>query len=615
MKNQLSDSILDDRKNYVFLILACLVVYANSLGGDFVFDDTAQIVTNTSLHSWQNLIDAFTTDVWAFERGKDTGNIPPPYYRPIFTIYLTVGYQLFGLWQQGWHLLNLAIHAGATVLTYRLFLNLSDDNKRLSFIAALLFALIPVHVESISWISGIPDPLAALFYIPAMIFYIRWRKENDKKYLIYAVGFFFLALLCKETPIVLPLVLFFWEILLNRKAETPVKFPLAVKRVLIFLVPIVAYLIMRFAVLGKVSWKHPFITQTPTEYIFATIPYVAVSYLKNLLFPFNLSLIYNTRFVEGFSDLLLWIPLLILAGLFILIYFFRTKISPLMWMALVLLFVPLLPVLNLQVFHYEYIVQDRYLYLPSIGFVLLIGCLLEQLWTSEKKALQQTAAAIAILLCIGYAVSTFLQNRVWQSAVTLWTRAVEVKPHSWSSHYNLALGLDEKEEHQAAVEQLNKALEYKSFSRRDDLIYNNRGLALQALGKKEEAEKDYLKALAFNPNSFEARVNLGAVLFDKKQYAEAEEQFKKALELKPANASANYNYARTIAKLGRHKEAIGFYEKLLAVETGDADLMYNAAVSYKASGEREKALNLLNEALRFAKDEALQKQIGDELEK
>ena len=98
MENISSDSLFDNKRSYVFLILACLAVYANSLGGDFVFDDTAQIVGNTYIHSWQNLIHAFTTDVWAFERGTDSTAIPPPYYRPVFTIYLTVGYQLFGLW-------------------------------------------------------------------------------------------------------------------------------------------------------------------------------------------------------------------------------------------------------------------------------------------------------------------------------------------------------------------------------------------------------------------------------------------------------------------------------------------------------------------------------------
>ena len=614
MEKHVYDSSFDDRKSYIFLVLACLAAYANSLSGDFLFDDTAQIVGNSALHSWQNLINAFTTDVWAFERGTGSANIPPPYYRPLFTIYLTVGYQLFGLWQQGWHLMNLAVHVAATVLAYRLFLNLSQGNTRLSFVAALLFALIPVHVESISWISGIPDPLAALFYIPAIIFYIRWRKESDKKFLIYSLLSFFGALLCKETPIVLPLVLFVWEMTLNRRKEFSANFP-AIKQVLIFLAPIVVYLIMRFSVLGKVSWKHPLSTQTPAEYIYATTPFVIVSYLKNLLFPFNLSLIYGTRFAENFGDLIFWVPLTILFGLVALLYFFRDKLTPLMWMAIGLIFIPLLPVLNLQVFHYDYIVQDRYLYLPSIGFVLLAGCWLEKLWTSEKKVHQQAATGIAIILCLAYLAGTVLHNRVWNSEINLWSRAAELKPNSWAVNYNRGLAHLQEKNYESALADFDKSLNLSSFDRRDDLIYINRGLALQALGRKDAAKQDFMKALQVAPRSLEATINLGTVLFDEGNYAAAEMQFKKALELKPSDASANYNLAKTLAKLGRHKEAVSFYQRLLQVEKQNADLMYYAALSYKANGQKEEAAALLNNAYQFTNNETLKKQIADEMQK
>lgn len=610
----MSDSFFDDKRSYVFLVLACLLVYANSLSGDFLFDDTEQIVGNPALRSWDNLIKALTTDVWAFVRETDSKTVPPPYYRPIFTIYLTITYQLFGLWEQGWHLMNLAVHTGATLLTYRLFLHLTESNVRLSFIAALFFALIPVHVESISWISGIPDALAALFYIPAFIFYIRWRKSDEKKFLIYALVSFFLALLCKETPIVLPAVLFVWEITVNR-TNKPVEFFPAARRVLIFLAPIVVYLIIRFSVLGKLSWKHAHNAQAPNEYIFATIPYVVVSYLKLLLFPFNLSLNYTTRFVESFADGQLWLPLFILVGIAALLYRFRNNLTPLMRTAIGLIFIPLLPVLNLQVFHHDYIIQDRYLYLPSIGFVLLLGSLLEKLWSAENKNYRQIAAGAAVIICLAYAAGTFWQNRVWHSAINLWTRAAEVKPNNWAAHYNRGLAYLQNKNYEAAVADFDASLGIDSFARRDDLIYINRGLAMQGLGRKTEAKENFTKALQIAPRSHEAAVNLGAVLFDEGNYAAAETQFKKALEIKPSDASANYNLAKTLAKLGRHKEALGFYERLLPVEKQNADLLYNAALSYQAAGRREEAVSLLNDAYRLAADETLKKQIADEMRK
>lgn len=613
MTEQKSGFTLDDQKVYIFLMLACLLVYANSLSGDFIFDDTAQIVTNQSLNSWQNIINAFTTDVWAFQREAvvKTDNIPPPYYRPLFTVYLTIGYQLFGLWQQGWHLLNLAVHIGASVLVYRLFLLLGKGNIRLAFIGSLLFALTPVHVESISWISGIPDPLATLFYAPAMIFYIRWREGGHKKLLVFSVIFFFLALLCKETPIVLPVILFIWELTLNRKGILTDNFFTAVKSLVIFAVPILVYFVMRVSVLGKISWKHPFITQTPTELIYATIPFVFTYYLKNILFPFSLSLIYPTRFVNGFDDLNLWIPLVILLGLGGAMYFFRSKITPLMWLALGLFIVPLLPVLNLQVFHYEYIVQDRYLYLPSIGFVLFVACLLEKLLASDKKIFQQAALAVTVLLCVSYAAGTVLQNRMWHSAIDLWSHAISFKPNSWSNYYNLGLAYLQEKNYEEAARQTEKSLDYQAFDRREDLIRVNLGLAKKGLGKTEEAKADFLKALEVNPKSIEATTNLGALLFDQGNYREAETQFKKGLQLNPSDPPLNYNLARTYAKNGRHKEALEIYANLLQKEKQNPELLYDIAVSYAASGEAEKAKSFLNEAKKFPVDNELKQKILD----
>ena len=610
MENLQTDSFLDNKRAVFLLVLACFLVYANSLSGDFVFDDTMQIVGNNALHSWGNIFRAFTTDVWAFERQAGATNIPPPYYRPLFTAYLTIGYQLFGFWQQGWHLLNLAIHAGATVLVYRLFCVLSKDNVRLSLVGAMLFALIPVHVESVSWISGVPDALAALFYIPAMIFYIRGRENGDKKLLIYALFFYFAALLCKETPIILPLILLAWEMTLNRT-----KFVAALKQVALFAIPAIVYLIIRIAVLGQINWKHPYNERISPGLIYLTIPQAFVFYLKNIIFPYNLSLIYQVYFVKNFGDLNLWIPLLILGVLAALLYFLRRKITPLMRLAIALFVVPLLPVLNLQVFHYEYLVQDRYLYLPSVGFVLLITAALEKLWNSERKIYRQVALSIAVLLCIFYAAGTILQNRVWRSGVDLWTRASQTRPESWASHYNLGLAQMQNKNFAEAAQNFNDALDISSFDRQDSAIYNNLGLAKKGLGRNDEAKADFAKAIELDPQSFEAIINLGAAFYDQGNFAEAAAQFGKALQIKPNDVSVNYNLARTFAKLGRNKEAIEIYAKLLPNAKQDAELMYYAAVSYSADGQKERTANLLNEAAKFAREDTLKKQIADEMSK
>src|SRR5438105_7433571 len=265
------NDLLTDSRALFLVIASTVLVYANSLSGAFVFDDTKQIAANPALRSWGNIARAFTSDVWAFQRGTLTKDIPPPYYRPLFTAYLTINYQLFGPWEPGWHLMNLLVHAGATVAAYFLIKRLSGD-RLIAMVAALVFGLHPVHVESVSWISGIPDPLAALFYIPSLIWYVRYRTEGKTIWLIASLVAYGLSALCKETPLALPLVLIVWELSRIRARQS---LRARGREITLQLVPFalvaVAYLALRFAVLGRISWKHPFMAQVPDSAIWMTV--------------------------------------------------------------------------------------------------------------------------------------------------------------------------------------------------------------------------------------------------------------------------------------------------------------------------------------------------------
>ena len=179
-----------------------------------------------------------------------TTDISPPYYRPLFTAYLTLNYKLFGLWEPGWHLMNLLVHVTVTVAVYFLLKRLSG-NRLLAALASMIFGLHTVHVESISWISGIPDPLAALFYVPSLLWYVRYREEGETKWLAASVVAFGLAILCKETPLVLPLVLCVWELTRPTSKPAPAS---RLRDLVLLMIPYAAvaaaYLAVRFSVLG-----------------------------------------------------------------------------------------------------------------------------------------------------------------------------------------------------------------------------------------------------------------------------------------------------------------------------------------------------------------------------
>jgi protein O-mannosyl-transferase len=590
-----STEFLTEGRALLMIVVGTLLVYANSLGGEFVFDDVKQIIGNQALHSWGNLFRAFTTDVWDFQRGTYTADIPPPYYRPLFTAYLTIGYQLFGLWEPGWHLMNTAVHLGASVAVYYLLRRLSRD-RVVALLGALVFGLHPAHVESVSWISGIPDPLAALFYIPALAYYVRYREDGGKRWLIVSIIAYALSTLCKETVLVLPAVIFVWEMTRETKAGWQARLRGAVPMLIPYAVVALSYLALRFAVLGRLTWKHPMMARVPDSEIWMTVPYVLVSYLRHLVAPFQLSLIYGTSFVARAASLQFVLPVVLLVALAGLLWVYRRRITSEMWVALALLFAPLVPVLNLKVFHHEYIIQDRYLYLPSIGFCYLVALLIVRL-AARSRMIPAMALAGAILISFG--ASTILQNRVWHDAVALWQRALAYAPHYWSAHYNLGLAYLERKDYESARREL---LEAARIDPGVALIYNNLALAQTNLGDTNGAIESLKQALSINPQLAEARNNLGTALFARGDYAAARSEFAQSLERDPTSLSARFNLARTMAAMNDHASAIREYEAVLARQPTDAGALYQLALSYAATGRKQEAVARIERALGLVRD-------------
>jgi protein O-mannosyl-transferase len=597
-KPSLLDEVLTQRRAIFLIVAVTVLVYTNSLSGKFVFDDTPQIAGNPSLNSWSNLIQAFTSDVWSFQRALLTKDIPPPYYRPLFTAYLTINYKLFGLWEPGWHLMNLLVHSGATVLVYFLIKRLSAD-RIVATLAALIFGLHPAHVESVSWISGIPDPLAALFYIPSLIWYIRYRTEGEKKWLAASLVAYGLSALCKETPLALPLVFVFWELVRTGKQISP-KISSRLRAVIPQLIPYAAvgalYLGLRYAALGRISWKHPFMAQVPDSAIWMTVPYVLVSYLQHLIAPIKLSLIYGTSFVTQASDPRFLVPAGVLLALAFALWAFRRRISGEIWITFALFIVPLIPVLNLRVFHFDYIVQDRYLYLPSIGFCYLVAILIARL--SKQRA--AVAAALSVIVIMALGIGTVVQNRVWQSPVALWQRAVHSAPASWSSHYNLGLAYLNRKEDQPALDELMIA---RRLNPTQPTVLNNLALAQNGLGQQLEAIETLKQALRIDPTLLEAHNNLGTLLFERNMFADAEKEFNEVLAHDPSSNSARFNLARTLAAQGKHEPAIRNFQTLLATDPKDVAARYELVSSYVAAGRKQEAVNEFNRAQLMDRDQ------------
>ncbi|HEX8089147.1 MAG TPA: glycosyltransferase family 39 protein, partial [Blastocatellia bacterium] len=194
------------------------VAFVNTIANDFAYDDTTQILGNETIRSFSNIPLAFTREVWFWrvlqdkDPNKEYGPTTP-YYRPLFTVYLMMGWALFANSAPGWHLVNVLMHLLAVVFAFLIVERVTKD-QRLTVISTLLFALHPLRTESVAWISGVTDLFLALFLLPSFYLYMRYREEGKTKHLVGALSLFLLAAFSKEPAIALPIFIVIYELLI-----------------------------------------------------------------------------------------------------------------------------------------------------------------------------------------------------------------------------------------------------------------------------------------------------------------------------------------------------------------------------------------------------------------
>ena len=214
---QLPGAPLSDRTVMValaFILGLVFLAYLNTLQFTFVHDDRFQILGNTWLRSWKYLPRYFTADVWAFEHPVFRGT----FYRPIFLLWFRLQYLVFGLNAWGWHLCTVLCHVGVTLLVYFTAERLLEDRLAALF-TALIFGLHPTHAEGVAWVSGVTEPLFALFLFASYLCYLKKRAEPERAriHLVISLVLYALACLSKETAVVLPFIIFACELLWSKR--------------------------------------------------------------------------------------------------------------------------------------------------------------------------------------------------------------------------------------------------------------------------------------------------------------------------------------------------------------------------------------------------------------
>lgn len=480
--------ILSKNKNkLVFLLILAVIafaVFANTLSGDFVYDDKRQIVQNPLIQNSALYGKALTSDVWAF---KGDGTMAGSnYYRPTFTTWLILNFQMFGLNVFGWHFTSILLHVAVCLLGFLILRRWNLDEK-IAFAISLIFAVHPVHTESIAWISGSPDLLFGLFLLGSFWFAenisrSNWVQITDKKIefkdyknLILGLIFYAFALGSKEVAILcFPLFYLIFARFADKKTVVKLTIP--------FLTVAFLYFLLRRFTLGAFSLP---VEDSPNFFqTVLTIPAMFVFYLKQMLFPLWLGVNHPLRPVSEITLLEFVLPLVISSAALILFWLLAKK-SFIQKFGLALFILSLLPAMNAVSLPSEQIVHDRYLYLPLLGFLMLIFPYISETFAKVFKDKSEFALLIfAAILAFPLALQTFIYNRVWTNELALWSHAVKIDKNSAFNWSQLGVILSEEGKTAEAINAYENSIDVRPTA-----------LALMGLARNFTANRQYDEAV------------------------------------------------------------------------------------------------------------------------
>lgn len=506
----------------VFIIGITLMVYANSIQNNFIIDDWRFIVTNDFIKSWHNIFTFFTPDYLKLS------TFEIDLQRPVSTISLMIDYRIWGLDPRGYHLSNVILHIFNVIILFQLLKYLGFDNS-IPAIGAVLFAVHPINTEAVNAINFREELLVTFFYLLSLLFFTKGLNSPVKKGLLSAsIVAYSLALLSKEMAITLPITIFLTHVLLGKKIDKLLEekwFYFCLSTItamyLLFLIFLNYPLSKSFASLPDFM-RYRYHLNVPT--VIGIIGY----YLKLCFFPLNLSIEHDfSRFSTIFEARVAVSGLLIISVIVTgLILLKRNYIYGLfaLWF-----FITIIPVCN--IFPINDPVAERYLYLPSIGPIILIALLID----FAHKCSARYVLLFLTWLIISFSFLTIQRNADWKNDYTLWKAAVEKNPMNPLAHSSFAKAAFSMGNADEALVELKKAEQLRPNAVTLSNINYNIGLIYKSKFMYDKALYALDKAVRLNPFNALAYVAMGKILRKEGKLSEANNAFRKALEIDPAN--------------------------------------------------------------------------------
>lgn len=587
------------------LVLATAVVYWDVAGFEFVnFDDDREVIDNPFVR------DGLSGEsiAWAFTRGHTLdGN-----WIPLTWLSLTLDAELFGLQAGGYHVTNVAFHALNAVMLYLLLQSMTACPWRSGFVAAL-FALHPLHVESVAWVAERKDVLSTFFGLLAVAGYVRYarqpgRDQSGRIWYLLALPAFVASLMSKQMLVTLPfllLLLDYWPLRRVARAgevnppdpddSPPAFLPQPVSRLLLEKVP---FLVITVGFSAVAFWSQQragavsTLAERPLADRLATAVFAYAAYLRKMVWPNDLAIFYPYP-AGGFP----WNQIVI-AGCVLLaisaVAIWQARRRPYLLVGWLWYLGTLVPVIGIVPIGLQSM-ADRYTYLPLIGVFIAVTWLAASL--SESTAWQRgvlpVVSTILLVVCV---MSSRAQVRHWQDGVTVFTRAVSVTEANAVAQNFLGAALLLKDEPQQALESLEEAIRVQpNFT----LAHHNRARALQRLGRQNEAIAALETAVALEPASYQGRTLLADAYRDAGRTDLAVEQYRRVLADAPNHVPALTNLANLLRSRGELQEAVSHYQTALQADSESVVTHSSLGTALFQLGRPDDAIFHLREALRL----------------
>jgi protein O-mannosyl-transferase len=611
------------------LLVIVALAHCNDLWNGFNYDDEANIVGNTGYRGFGS-----TQLHWMFT------TFLLGHYQPLSWMSLALDYTLWGERPFGYHLTNLILHLGSALLVFAIGLELlgtrtaplphkegvgGGSRSLAALLAALLFAVHPLRVESVAWVTERRDVLSSFFLLFSVLCYLYAHGSGARRYRFWigcSWAVFLLSLLSRAMGMTLPVLLLLLDLYPLRRLgsvgagwRTRAAVRIYLEK-LPYAIPAAAC-----AVLAPIAQHVTGATLSLAEHGVmargAQALYGLMFYLWKTAVPTGLSPLYELELPLAITSSKYIVAAILVVG-FAALVLWRARRWPGLAVVGAMYAILLLPVLGfVQSGRQE--VADRYSYLPAIPWALLIAAGVQQIWLRRRRSVG-IVTVIAAIAVAALGALTWQQSRVWRTPLSLWEHAVRCAPgitthqnyaaalaqvdrfEEAAAHYRAALKLEPL--HQKSLRGLAKALsdsrqfeaaapvweELVQRAPEDEKAWIQLGLAQRARGASELAIEAFQAAAALTPPSVEALTNLADLLMDLQRWGEATKALQQAAALEPRRADFQYNLGNCLAQAGDLPGSLRCYETALAITPGYVEARNNLGVTLERMGRGTEAL-------------------------